>query len=172
MEEEVQKAPDNGPAVVSVEKMEIGVALVFLAFSALVMVTNYRLGASWGRDGPQAGYFPFYVGVLMFIASIGILIEQIFRRSRQGEVFVKRKSLIRVFQILVPTAAYVALTAYIGIYVATAILIALAMIWLGRYRPGVAVPVAVAISGALFMIFEVWFLVPLPKGPLEAWLGY
>jgi len=25
---------------------------------------------------------------------------------------------------------------------------------------------------ALFLLFEIWFLVPLPKGPLEEFLGY
>ena len=32
--------------------------------------------------------------------------------------------------------------------------------------------VSVAVPGALFALFEIWFLLPLPKGPIEALFGY
>jgi putative tricarboxylic transport membrane protein len=142
---------DSERAVVSTRTMEVAVAIGIMVFAAIVMVSNFELGAAWGPDGPEAGYFPFYVGVLMFV---------------------DRGSLWRVLQILVPTAIYTVFIVYIGIYVASAIFIAIFMIWLGRYRSLVAIAVAAAIALALFLTFEVWFLVPLPKGPLETWLGY
>ena len=168
---------DNGPAVVSVRTMEIATALVIMAFAALVMMSNYELGASWGSDGPQPGYFPFYTGILMFVSSAAIVAGQLISRAGKAAGiadvgFVDRSSLWRVIQILVPTAIYAVLIVYLGIYVASALFIALFMLWFGRYRVYVAVPLAIAISVALFVTFEVWFLVPLPKGPLELWLGY
>ena len=36
----------------------------------------------------------------------------------------------------------------------------------------IAVAVAVAVPVLTFLMFEIWFLVPLPKGPLESFLGY
>jgi hypothetical protein len=33
------------------------------------------------------------------------------------------------------------------------------------------VPVSVAVNVVFFLMFEIWFKVPLPKGPLEAALG-
>ena len=172
MQEQLGQDNDHGRAVVSVHGMEIAVALVIMAFAALVIVSNYELGASWDSDGPQSGYFPFYVGVILFVAGAAILVQQVMRRARDGEIFVRAKPLFRIMQVLVPTAIYVALIAYIGIYVSTAIFIAGFMIWLGRYRVLTAVPIAVAVSVVLFLTFEVWFLVPLPKGPHETWLGY
>ncbi len=168
---------DNGPAVVSVRTMEIATAIVIMGFAALVMVSNYRLGAAWGSDGPQPGYFPFYIGVLMFISGGAVLAGQLLSRAgraapQAAASFVDRHSLWRVLQILIPTAVYVVFIVYLGIYVASAIFIALFMLWFGRYRIYVAVPLAIAISLALFITFEIWFLVPLPKGPLELWLGY
>ncbi len=172
MTDEAKQDRDNGREVVSMHTMEIAVALVIMAFAAVVIVSNYRLGASWGPDGPETGYFPFYVGVVMLIASTGILVQQVLRKAGKDEGFVEHRPLVRVIQILIPTILYVVLTGYIGIYVPTAIMIAGFMIWLGRYRTIIAVPVGIAISVALFVTFEIWFLVPLPKGPVEAWLGY
>jgi hypothetical protein len=62
----------------------------------------------------------------------------------------------------------------IGIYVSAAIYIAVFMVWLGHYSWLRSIVVGVAISVAMFLMFEVWFLVPLYKGiysPLD-FLGY
>ena len=172
MSEETGQESENGRAIVSVHSMEIAVAVALMAFAAVVIVSNYLLGASWGSDGPESGYFPFYVGIILFISAAAILVQQVVRRVRDGEVFVQHKPLIRIFQILIPTIIYVILIAFAGIYVASAILIACFMVWLGKYRVITAVVISVGFSVALFFTFEVWFLVPLPKGPLETWLGY
>ena len=173
----MNEEPENGPAVVSVRAMEIVTALAIMAFAATVMVSNFELGSAWGSDGPQPGYFPFYIGLIMLISSAAVLAGQFWSRAGKATAkasvsFVDRHSLWRVLQVLVPTAIYVVLIAYIGIYVASALFIALFMLWFGRYPIHIAAAIAIAISLALFMTFEVWFLVPLPKGPLELWLGY
>ena len=64
------------------------------------------------------------------------------------------------------------LLASIGIYVAGALFIAFFMWRLGKYPLHIAAPVSVLIPVALFFLFEVWFLISLPKGPLETALGY
>jgi hypothetical protein len=152
--------------------MEIATALVIILFAGVVMVSNYRLGAGWDSNGPQTGYFPFYVGVLLAISGAGILIGELVRGGGLRRSFVAARPLLRVMQILVPTVIFVIAIAFIGIYVSTAVFIAFFMVWLGRYRVLVAVPLGVATALALFFTFEVWFLVPLPKGPLEALFGY
>ena len=163
---------DSGRSVVSVHTMEIATALVIILFAGVVMVSNYRLGAGWDSNGPQTGYFPFYVGVLLAISGAAILIGEVVKGGGLRRSFVAARPLLRVMQILVPTVIFVIAIAYLGIYVSTAVFIAFFMVWLGRYRILVAVPLGVAIALALFFTFEVWFLVPLPKGPLEALFGY
>ncbi|MGH7060664.1 MAG: tripartite tricarboxylate transporter TctB family protein [Stellaceae bacterium] len=164
---------DTGRSVVSVHTMEIATALAIIAFAGVVMIANYRLGAGWDKNGPESGYFPFYVGVLLFLSGAGILIGELVKGGAGGSrSFVASRPLVRVVQIVVPTVIFVIAIVFIGIYVATAVFIAFFMVWLGRYRVIVAVPLGVAIAAALFLTFEVWFLVPLPKGPLEALLGY
>jgi hypothetical protein len=158
--------------VVSTRTVEIVTALLLIAVAGIVMWDSHRIGASWAPDGPEAGYFPFYVGLILFLASAGNLVKAFRAPESAGESFVGRGQLKLVLQVLVPAAVFVFLIGYIGIYVAAALYIGFFMAWLGRYSPTWIVPVAVLVPLVFFFLFEIWFLVPLPKGPLEGWLGY
>src|SRR6266850_6077616 len=155
----------------SVKAVEIGVAAVVLLFGALVVFDSYRLGAQWGDDGPQAGYFPFYVGLLICFSGGAIFVRALRNSVLAAESFVSREELKTILTVLVPTVVYVALIAYFGFYVASTLYIAYFMWRLGEYSWIKIVPVAVGVMVAFFLIFEIWFQVPLPKGPLEALLG-
>lgn len=162
----------NSPSVVSNRTMEIVVALLFLGVAAIVIMDSLRIGAGWvDPDGPQAGYFPMRIGVIMAIASVVTLIQNLMARGGHRS-FVDRHALGQVLIVLIPAAVYVLALEHTGIYVASAIYIAAFMMYMGRYSLIMSVLVAVGVSVALFMMFEVWFLVPLPKGPIEEWLGF
>ena len=155
----------------SVRAMEIGVAAVVLLFGAIVVFDSYRVGARWGDDGPQAGYFPFYVGLLICFSSVAVFAAALRNATLAAESFVSREGLKMILTVLVPTVVYVALIASLGFYLASTLYIAYFMWHLGKYSWVKIVPVAVGVSVAFFLIFEIWFAVPLPKGPLEAALG-
>lgn len=164
-------AADRG--VVSVRTMEIAVALLFIAAAAVVIADSLRIGVGWVElEGPAAGYFPFYVGVMMALGSAVTLAQALVSKEGRGAGFVGRYALKQVFLVLVPLSVYVVVTAFIGIYVSSAVYIGAFMVYFGRYRWLNAIAVSVAIAVTLFLVFEIWFLVPLPKGPLEDLLGY
>jgi putative tricarboxylic transport membrane protein len=158
---------------VSTRTMELVVAGALMAVSCVIMWDSWRIGARWGDDGPGAGYFPFRIGVILFAASaITFAMKARDAAGEAGVPFVERSQLALVLQVFVPTVVFVLLIPFIGIYVAAAIFIAYFMMRLGRYKARMAAPVAVLVPLALFVLFEVWFLVPLPKGPIETALGY
>jgi hypothetical protein len=163
---------EGGRSLVSVRTMEIATALIIMLAAAVVMWSNYRLGAGWDSSGPQSGYFPFYIGLILFISGGAILIGELMKGETERESFVETGPFLRVLQIVIPTLIYVIAVVYIGIYVSTAVFISVFMVWLGRYRIITGAVFGIAIAFALFLTFEVWFLVPLPKGPLEALFGY
>ena len=160
----------------SVKLIDTVTAVIMFAFASVVIYDSVRLGAKWGSDGPEAGYFPFYIGVILCIASV-VNFVQAFRQT-ESESFVSFASLKMIMSVIVPTIVYVALIGGIGpipalgIYVASAIFIALFMKWLGKYPWLLTVSVSVAVPVVFFVLFEVWFKVPLPKGPLEATFGW
>ena len=165
----MSEGPGGRPAF-GVKSAEIGLALVFLALGGIVIYDSLRLGAKWGDDGPQAGYFPFYVGALICLASIANLVAAARVAAGKGKAFVEIGQLKLVLAVLVPTAIYVGLIKWIGLYVASAVFVAFFMRWLGKYAWWKTAAVSIGNSVVFFLIFEVWFKIPLPKGPLETLL--
>jgi len=169
----MQHERDGGEVgVVSKRAAEIVLALILVGVGAVVMRESLRIGIGWGDDGPQSGYFPFRIGLLIVVSSLATAGIAIFGRAQNREPFVEREQLGRVLKVLAPSAVFVGLIGCAGIYVSTALFIAVFMRWIGKFRWVTVVAVAVLVPVALFLLFEVWFLVPLPKGPLERHLGY
>jgi len=166
----MSEGPDGRPAF-GVKSAEIVLALFFLALGAIVIYDSVRLGAKWGDDGPQTGYFPFYIGLLIALASVANLFAALAIRPEKEQPFVEVGQLKLVLAVLVPTAIYVGLIGWLGIYVASALFIAFFMRWLGKYSWWKTAAVSIGNSVVFFLIFEVWFKIPLPKGPLENLLG-
>jgi putative tricarboxylic transport membrane protein len=152
--------------------MDAIVAAILMAVGAVVMVNSYKLGAGWSSTGPESGYFPFYVGVLILLSSTMTLLVTLLGKSPDRAPFVEPEQFRRVLQVLIPSFIFVMAIRYVGIYVAGGLFIACFMWWLGKYPLRKVAIVSVLVPLALFVLFEVWFLVPLPKGPLEAALGY
>ena len=145
-------------------------AAVLMAGALLVVWDALQLGIDWGSDGPKSGFFPFWLAVLVLLACLGIVRQALQRIGRPA--FVTPEQLRPVLQMFLPAAGYVTVMPWMGLYVASALYLGGYMRWLGGYRWRVAAPVALGFAGAAFVVFETWFLVPMPKGPIEAWLGY
>jgi putative tricarboxylic transport membrane protein len=158
-------AAEPGP---SHRLVEIGTALFIALFGAIVIYGSLQVGIGWGAEGPKAGFFPFYLGVIIVASSVINLGAALSIEKRQ---FASWPQLRQVLSVIVPTAIYVAVIPTIGIYVSSMLLIAGFMKWLGRYPWLLVIALAVGVPVAFFLMFEKWFLVPLPKGPLEEWLG-
>ena len=162
----------NQESVISVRAMDIITALLFIAVGFLVMTGSIKLGASWGSDGPEAGYFPFYISLIIILSSVVTLYQAaVVDRKKKKESFVDRESLNQVMAVLLPAIVFVLGVQLIGIYVSSVIYIAIFMVWLGKYPVWKAIAVAVGVSATLYLMFEYWFQVPLPHGswinPLE-----
>lgn len=164
--------PGEPQSTVTTRTMELVVSGFFMIVAAIVMYDSVRVGMGWASDGPQAGYFPFYIGLIMFTASAATFLINLLGRTPDLSNFVERSALRLVIKVLAPMIVYLGVMYYLGIYVASALYIGLFMMWLGKYSIAKTVPVAVLIPLFLFWLFEIAFLIPLPKGPLEAALGF
>jgi putative tricarboxylic transport membrane protein len=172
---------DNSPSLTSNRSMEIMTALLFLVISVITIVGSRQIGAGWRDDGPAPGFFPFWVAVLMAIASIMNLINALRSNTEEEGSFVSRSEFGRVLAVLIPSTLYVALIGGVGhgavsigglgIYVASFIFIIGFMVFIGREALWKALIVAILVPLVVFFMFEKWFKVALPKGPLEVMLG-
>jgi hypothetical protein len=150
------------------------VAALLTMVGLVVVVEARRLGAGWTSDGPGPGYFPFYIGAILAIGGVGILYQSLISKSSNGGTFVDSEQLKRVVSVLGPSVLYVGAIMVFGQYIASAIFIALFMVWLGKYSWLKSVVVGLTVNALFFAMFEVWFKVPLYKGALDllAFLGY
>lgn len=153
--------------------VEAGVALIGLLIGVIVIMGALEVGGSeWTSDGPGAGYFPYYMGLVVAGSCSWIFVRALMNKNR--EVFVENEGLKRILSVLIPIIIYVYGVQLFGIYVAGSIYIALFMVILGKFSWLKSVLVAVGLSVVFFFMFEVWFLVPLEKGMfnLLSWTGY
>lgn len=153
----------------SQRSVEIGVALFLLGFAGITIYGALQAGIDWGAEGPRAGFFPFYVGLLIALASLYNLAAAVLAHE-QG-LFAEWGQLRQVLAVVIPTTIYVFLVPWLGLYVASIILIAVFMKWLGNYRWTIIAAVAIGVPALAYLMFEKWFLVPLPKGPVEDFFG-
>jgi len=167
-------ANNSGPAGASARTVVIDlvVAALVFTFGAIVSFDSYRLGASWGSDGPQAGYFPFYIGLLICICGAVVFVQSFVRLGTDRKVFVTAGQFKQVLVILLPSAVYVFGVWLIGIYVSSLLFITLFMSFAGHYGWLRSAAVGLAVSLSAFVMFELWFKIPLPKGPVERLLGF
>lgn len=163
-----QDAPEV--SAVSNRTLEIAVSVFFLALGALIMFDSLRIGAGWSDEGPKSGYFPFYIALLMTIATIANLVSVL--RSGEAGSFVSRPQLKLVMSVFLPCVVYVAVMQFVGLYVSSAVFITIFMRWQGKFSIAKSAACGLGVTIVLFLMFEIWFKVPLLKGPLEAALGY
>jgi hypothetical protein len=174
MAEQQHTEEPNSPSVVANNKVDAVVAAILVVIAGVVIYEARRLGAGWTSDGPGAGYFPFYIGIIILVSGLGILFQSLLSKKRDTDSFVDQQQLRRVLSVLLPAMLYVLGVNFLGLYVASAIYIALFMVLMGKYPVLKSVLVAVAVITLFFMMFEVWFKVPLFKGSLDPlrFLGY
>jgi len=154
--------------------MELVVAAIFAGIGLLVVIDSFRTGYQWSSDGPQPGYFPFYIGCTLIVGAIVVAVQTLlgWKKSENVEPFVTYSQLRLMMTILIPTSLFVLGVVLIGFYVSSVLFISTFMVWQGKYSPLKSALVGLCVSGALFLLFDVWFLLPLPKGPIETFFGY
>jgi hypothetical protein len=150
--------------------VELGVAVLTLLFGAVVILGSLQVGIDWGIEGPRPGFFPFYIALCIMIGSLVNLVQAWNGNTKEGE-FSSWEQLRRVMAVVVPSVGYVALVPLLGIYVSSMLLIGVFMIWLGGYRVWLTAPIAVGVPVLAYLVFERYFQIPLPKGPIEYGLG-
>ena len=167
----MNQAPEAAGRAVGTRWPELIVAGLLMALAVLVIADSLRVGIGWADDGPRSGYFPFAIGIMLFAASGFVFVSQLLRWRQADPAFAQREELALVIVGFIPMVVYIGAIFATGIYVASALLIGYFMWRYGKYRWRITLPVSIGVPLVFFLVFEKWFLVPLPKGPLENLLG-
>jgi hypothetical protein len=166
---------ENSPPLARTLTVDIWAMIILACFAAVMAWDNYRTGMGWSEDGPDPGYFPFYLSVILILASVYGVIKSLGERRKaagSAEVFVTRDQFKRVMLVFLPSVAFCVAMQWLGLYVASFLLTAGFMIFVGKLSVWKSLLTALIFSLAMFFIFEIKFDVIMPKGPLEALFGY
>jgi len=162
--------PDS-PPVADTRTVDVAVSLLLLALAVMLGYDNWRTGISWDSTGPQAGYFPFYLSVILGGASLYGMLTTFLARRGESETFVTRAQLRRVMAVFVPTLLFCLAMQFLGLYVASFLLIAAFMRIVGKIALWKSLLTAFVFTAIMFVTFDIAFDVIMPKGPLEAAFG-
>src|SRR3954471_3707419 len=163
--------PDS-PPVTDTRTVDVVISLLLVALALTLGTDNWRTGIAWDSTGPQAGYFPFYLSVILGGASVYGLVTAFLSRREVPETFVTRAQLRRVMAVFVPTLLFCLGTQFLGLYVASFLLIAGFMALVGKIAWWKSLLTAFVFTAIMFVTFDIAFDVIMPKGPLEAAFGY
>jgi len=157
---------------ISRNSMEVAAALATAAVGAVVCYGASLNGISWGDGGPQPGYFPFYIGLLIILGSTATVVQTVVKRAATADVtFIDGERLRTVVMFFLPIVAFVAISAWLGLYIGMAIYTFYAMRFAAGFRIPTALLTAVIVVAVNFIIFEKLFVVPLLKGPVLEYFG-
>ncbi|MES3004190.1 MAG: tripartite tricarboxylate transporter TctB family protein [Pseudomonadota bacterium] len=150
--------------------MEIATAAALGVYAAAVIAGSLQLDTGWAATGPQAGYVPLRLGAMLLVVSALLVVQAV--RQGAGDSFATREQLHRSLSLFLPTIVLAVAMAFLGVYLSGAVYLAYMARRHGGLGWGRAVALGVVSTVLFFLTFEIWFGVPLAKGPIEHWLGY
>jgi putative tricarboxylic transport membrane protein len=153
-------------------KADIVLALLLFVLAVLVAWESLKLDIGWGLNGPEGGFFPFWLAVGLAICGLVIM-----ARAVRSTAPALRQPLVRpggwvpILKVSLPALAMVTLTEMIGLYPAAALYIGFYMRWIGRHHWLLVLTVSLGVPLGSYVIFDKWFLIPMPKGWWGEYLG-
>lgn len=162
---------NSAPAAVSEYGPELAVSGIIMLLALLDIFDSVRVGIGWADDGPKSGYFPFYIALILLCSSGTVFVSTLIKGRKRAAVFAEHEQLATVFAMLAPMTIYIGSMIWLGIYLPSIILVAYFMRRYGKFAWPITATVALGVSVAFYLCFEKWFMVPLPKGPIENWIG-
>lgn len=160
----------NETIVLSRRQAEIGFALLAGLAGFVILTGAMELDTGWSRSGPEAGYFPFRLGVLLMAAS-GIILLRVLLQRGPREAFLTWGAAKKLLAFLLPLVGFLLLIQPVGLYIAGAAYLFVALAIMGRVPWLKSGLIAVLVPVLLFIAFEYAFRAPLPKGPLGPLFG-
>lgn len=151
-------------------RFEVGVALGVLAFGILTVIGATQSEIGW-QGGPRPGYMPLAVGLIIIGSALGILAGTVLRRRQLADIVFTGEQMGYVATLLIPLICFIVGVTTLGMYVSIVLYMAILLRWQGHYRYDLSFACGLLVAASCFAVFELWFKLPLPKGPLEAMLG-
>jgi putative tricarboxylic transport membrane protein len=142
--------------------VEIGTAITLLALGAMILNEALRLGPGWGEQGPQPGFFPFVLTIMLIIGSLGVLYVNAYRHPDMRPFFEVSQEIVDLLKVGVPVAVAVFVIRWAGIYITAGVYLAFFMAWYGKFRWWQALAGGLLLPFILWLVLTRGFAIPMP----------
>jgi len=147
-------------------QVEIGTIVVFLLLGILLLFESMRLGPGWGESGPQPGFFPFVLTVLLVLGTLGVTYVNIYRHPEQRPFFEVSQEVTDLLKVGIPILVVVALIRWLGLYITSGLYIGFFMAWYGKFRWYWALAGAILLPAVLWLTLRYGFNISMPMSVL------
>ena len=159
------------------KKAEIIMASFWAALSVAILFeiqvipfTKQPIG--WAKGlGPQAGWFPFWLAVIMLICSLIVLIPKVLQAVREGlgedTTFVSVEGFKALMNAFLPMLIYVITIPWLGFYLGSTIYLIYYIRMVGKHSWTLSLFTGIIFSVSVFLIFEKALKLTLAKGFIE-----
>ncbi len=150
----------------SMRKADILISLLMMSIGIVIVVDSARLGFKWGMNGPESGFFPFYLGAGTIVCALLVLrkVAAQYKKEGAGKRLMPEGALNSILWVLVPATVMIAITELVGLHIAAALYMGFYMRVVGRIRWTTTILISLLVPISLYIAFDKLFLVPLPQG--------
>lgn len=147
-------------------KADIITSLCLIGVGCIIIYDSNRLGYGWGMSGPEAGFFPFCLGLGIVFFSLVVLVKGVRKLKKEGpgERLIPEGALKPILWVLVPSTVMVLATEFIGLHLSALLFILFYMRAVGKVGWVKVALVSILVPLSLYVIFDKMFLIPLPQG--------
>lgn len=148
---QIQSRAETRPALhkITLNAVEVSVILLLLALGTLVFNEALRLGPGWSYAGPQPGFFPFIMVIMMIAGALGALSFCIFKPDRRP-CFEASHEVVHLTLVGAPILLVILAMPWLGLYIASGVYLALFMIFYGKFRWWAGLLGGVILTGSLW----------------------
>ncbi|MCZ8185873.1 MAG: tripartite tricarboxylate transporter TctB family protein [Beijerinckiaceae bacterium] len=154
---------------------ELGMAAFLAVIGVITIIGAREYGVGWSPSGPEPGAFPFYMGIIVLLASLANALRALVAGLRPAlwseQAFLKPEQMRLVLGFTLPILGLVVASLMLGLYVGMALYLFGTLVLQNRYPVLKASLIALATPVLAYFLIERVFKVAMLKGPLEAWLG-
>jgi hypothetical protein len=143
-------------------QVEIGAVVVFLLLGALVLLDTIRLGPGWGESGPQPGFFPFVMTILLVLGTLGVIYVELYRQSDTRPFFEVSEEVADLLKVGIPIVIVAFVIRWLGLYAGAGLYIAFFMAWYGKFRWYSALAGGIILPVVLWLVLREGFNISMP----------
>ena len=142
--------------------VEFGAVVCLLVLGVVLLAESIELGPGWGESGPQPGFFPFVMTILLVLGTLGVIYVELYRQSDTRPFFEVSEEVADLLKVGIPIVIVAFVIRWLGLYAGAGLYIAFFMAWYGKFRWYSALAGGIILPVVLWLVLREGFNISMP----------